>query len=167
MKMLKQYFSDLLIPVIITILLTSQTGFAQVNPGIAELTQRSDLIVVGRVNKVESEWNQDRTRIYSKISVSVNEFLKGQSAGTEISFLQPGGEVGEVGEVYSDIPRFKKSENVLLFLEKDKSNNLRVTNGMDGKFSYTVKAASGEKMIGGRINLNDFISEIKKNELLH
>ncbi len=167
MKMLRLFLLDFVIPVTIITFLAYGTDYAQVNRSVAELTRKSSLIVVGKINSIESEWNKEKTRIYSRISVSVDTFVKGQPAGDVVSFMQPGGEVGKVGEIYSDIPRFRKNENVLLFLEKDKSNNLRVTGGMDGKFSYTVKPATGEKMIDGRINLNDFISEIKKNELLH
>lgn len=167
MKMLRLLFPDQLLILMIIILFISGPVSAQENMTVAELTKKSDLVVIGKVNSVESEWNDSKTRIYSKVSIAVSELIKGANSGNEISIMQPGGEVGDVGEIYSDIPRFNKSENVLLFLERDKNNNLRVTGGMDGKYPVTINKSTGEKLIGGRINMNSFISEIKKNELQH
>ncbi len=156
-----------LITSLMVVLPASITLFAQVNNKIVELTKQSDLVFVGKVKEVQSEWNKDHTRIYSRITLKVDQLVKGNSQGNEVSFLQPGGEVGTVGEVYSDIPRFKDDENVLLFLEKTKYGaNYMVTGGMEGKFPVQVNSQNEQKTVGG-INLNFIIGQIKKVKLMH
>ena len=46
-----------------------------------------------------------------------------------------GGEVGSVGEWYSYAPKFKFTEEVMLFLHKNKQGDLNVTSSAKGKFN--------------------------------
>lgn len=152
---------------LVIVLSANITLFSQVNNKIAGLTRRSDLIIVGKVKEVHSEWNKNKTRIYSRITLKVDQLVKGNSPGNQVSFLQPGGEVGTVGEAYSDIPRFRDDENVLLFLEKTKYGaNYMVTGGIGGKFPVQVNSRNEHKTVGG-INLNFIIDQIKKAKLMH
>ncbi len=150
---------------IILVVLISITAFAQESSRITELTKKSDLIIVGKVQNIRSEWNRNKTRIYSKITLHVDQLVKGKSQGSEVTFLQPGGEIGTVGEVYSDIPRFKDKEDVLVFLEKAKYGlSYRVTGGMAGKFPVEVNTKLNQKTVGGT-DLNNIIGQIKNVEL--
>ena len=62
---------------------------------IAELTKRSDVIVLGTVAVVSSDWNLDRTAIETRIDLKVDEIFKGTVDQGKISFHQLGGKVGK------------------------------------------------------------------------
>jgi len=102
---------------------------------IEELSDQSDLVVVGKVSKIHSKWNKDKNRIYTDVTVDVEEFVKGSESGKTIVITHPGGEVGSVGEWYSYAPKFKPSEEVMLFLHKNKQGDLNVTKSAKGKFN--------------------------------
>ena len=108
---------------------------------IKNLSVAADVILTGKVTKQNSSWNKDKTRIYTDVSVEVDEYLKGNSSNKTLVVTTPGGEVGEVGELYTHMPRFSKDEEVLLFVKKDtKDMNYKVLNGEDGKMTlYTDK----------------------------
>ena len=155
----------LFITALILAVMMSLATFAQENGRIAELTKKSDLIFVGRVQGIHSEWNKNKTRIYSRITLKIDQLVKGEAQGSDVSFLQLGGEIGTIGEVYSDIPRFKDNEGVLLFLEKtDTGVNYRVTGGMEGKFPVEINTKLNQKTVGGT-DLNNIIGQIKNVEL--
>ena len=103
---------------------------------IESLAQRADAIVVGRVTSVRSEWNADKTRIITKVSVDVDEYVKGDSATKTMVITQLGGEVDGVGELYSHTAAFSQGEDVLVFVKKDSKNNLNVAGG--NRFSFLV-----------------------------
>ena len=100
---------------------------------VDELTKRADAVVVGKVTGLESEWSSDRSRIYTRVTLGVDRYLKGQGEGASITILTPGGEIGDVGEVYSHMPTFHKDENVVVFVEKDSEGRYRVAGGIQGK----------------------------------
>ena len=70
---------------------------------VADLAKRSDVIALGAVASVSSEWNSQKTTIYTRIELSVEDLFKGAASGEMLSFYQLGGEVGNtassVGEV--------------------------------------------------------------------
>ena len=89
---------------------------------IKVLSKGADVIVTGKVAKQKSSWNKDKTRIYTQATLQVDEYLKGNS-GNSVVVTYPGGEVGDVGELYTHMPRFTNDENVLVFLKKDQKDN--------------------------------------------
>ena len=67
---------------IVALLCSSERAAAQIESNrIQSLTQQADAIVVGKVSTVRSEWTADKTRIVTKVSVDVDEYVKGQPAG--------------------------------------------------------------------------------------
>jgi len=128
---------------------------------IEQLSDQSDLVVVGKVSEIHSKWNKDKSRIYTDVTVDVEEFVKGGESGRTIVVTHPGGEVGGVGEWYSYAPKFTKDEEVLLFAKRDKENNLQVTQGQEGKFRITKDEVTGKKKVGSFYSLNDLSSRIK------
>jgi uncharacterized protein YneR len=81
----------------------------------AELTNRSDLIVIGEVKNIESHWNPGET-IFTYVTVAVEKTLKGNQKEL-VTLRFPGGEVGEIGLWFSDSPEFSMGEKVKLFLK--------------------------------------------------
>jgi preprotein translocase subunit YajC len=118
-----------------TINANAQNHFKEMQKTIEQLSDQSDMVVVGKVSDIHSKWNKDKSRIYTDVTVDVEEFVKGGEPGKTIVVTHPGGEVGGVGEWYSYAPKFKPAEEVMLFLHKNKQGDLNVTNSAKGKFN--------------------------------
>ncbi len=134
-----------------------------IHSDLKKMTETSDAILTGKVVDQKSEWNTDKTRIYTKVTVKVDEYLKGAANQSTINIIHPGGEVGEVGEVYSHVPRFTSNENVLLFVKKQKDNdNYTVLDGEAGKISLMINSSTGEKVTAHNKKISAFIKEISR-----
>ncbi len=132
-----------------------------IHSDLKKMTESSDAVLIGKVVDQKSEWNTDKTRIYTKVTIKVDEYLKGSSNQSTITIAHPGGEVGEVGEVYSHVPRFTSNENVLLFVKKQKDNdNYTVSDGEAGKISLMVDPSTGEKVTVHKKKISAYKKEI-------
>jgi len=127
---------------------------------LENFVKRSEVIARGKVSQVKPEWDKEKSRILSKVSIDVSESYKGSETG-KLVITHLGGEIGEVGELYSHEPQFTLDEEVLIFAKRDKDNNLRVTRGYEGKLKITTDKTTGEKKIGASNSLNEFSSRIK------
>jgi len=139
------------------------TSFAQTNINeIKVLSEKADLILIGKVSERNSRWNKDNTKIYTDVSINVDEYLKGNGINDRIIVTTLGGEVGEVGEFYTHIPRFINEEDVLIFLEQDqKDMSYRVLNGEDGKLTLYKDNITGEKITSSHTKISSLKTEIK------
>ena len=139
------------------------TLFAQDEPArIKKLSQGSDVIVIGKVSQKESQWNESKTRIYTRTTVRVDEYLKGGDNGTFVEITSPGGEVGDVGELYSHMPRFENEEEVLVFLKRDiKTEDYKVLEGEEGKITFITDQESDRKVTTSNISISDLKTQIK------
>lgn len=138
-------------------------AFAQLTSSEVEsMSKNADLIITGKVTQQSSSWNEDNSRIYTLATIQVEEYLKGNNNSGPIVISYPGGEVGEVGEMYSHMPRFEDNEEVLVFLKKDdKSTNYKVFNGEEGKINVIVDPKTGEKVTTSNVQINSFKAQIK------
>ena len=125
-----------------------------------ELTRRADVIAIGKVTATRSEWDENKSRIVTRATMAVGEYLKG-NAGNELQITTLGGEVDGVGEWYSHVARFNKDEEVVVFAEKDKKGNFRVSGGRDGKIAIQKDKVSGVSGVADRMNLDDLKTRIK------
>ncbi len=142
--------------------LSSISAFAQSHSMNArELVSESEFVVVGQVASIRSQWSDDRSYIFSHVTVAVDEFLKGERSERMITVRQLGGEVGDVGEMYSHTARFLPDEEVLVFLKRDPRGDLQVTGGEHGKFKITRDRETGERMIEGRVPLDNVTRDLK------
>ena len=139
------------------------TSFAQnESAGMKKLTQRADVILTGKVIQKHSSWNETKTRINTKTTVQVEEYLKGKGNGNSVEITCPGGEVGEVGELYTHMPKFENNEQVLVFLKKDqKKKGYKVLNGEEGKITLQSDAKTNEKVTKSKVRIMDLKSKIK------
>ncbi len=124
------------------------------------LTKKADVVAVGRVTGLTAEWDQNKRRIVTHVTMNVGEYLKG-GAGSVMTITSPGGEVDGVGEWYSHTARFNKDEDVVVFAEKDKSGNFRVSGGQEGKISIKKDQASGQPRVSERVSLDEFKTRVK------
>lgn len=126
-----------------------------------ELTDRAELVAVGKVNALRSEWNTARTRIVTHVTVAVDQYLKGEQPRRSLVITVPGGEVDGVGELYTHAARFKNDEDVVVFVERDSRGTLRVLGGEQGKFSITKDQHTDKQMVSHQKTLDEFKTQIR------
>lgn len=97
-----------------------------------ELSQASSDIVVGRVERVASRWNDARTKIFTDVTVRVSQTLKG--ADGTVTFSQLGGTVGDLRQEVHGCPAFREGEEAVLFLWRDARGQAQLTGLGQGKF---------------------------------
>ena len=134
------------------ILLATVVPWAQVEAAtveamtLDEMAQRAEMIVVGRVMGSRSDWNAQRTRIYTYFTFEVERFLKGGAGEREITIRLWGGQVGGFTSMVPGTPQFIDGEEVLLFCSGSRARIPTVLGLSLGKFSITQNAA-GEKIL--------------------
>jgi hypothetical protein len=126
-----------------------------------ELAVESEVVVVGQVISIRSEWGGDRSYIFSEVTIDVEEFVKGEQNGRIITLRHLGGEVDEVGELYSHTARFLPQEEVLVFLKRDPRGVFQVAKGEHGKFSITRDQNTGRRMVEEGKSLENITRDIK------
>ena len=128
---------------------------------IKNLSEKAEVILTGKVTQMESSWNASKTRIYTKTTVQVEEFIKGNSNENYVEITHPGGEVGDVGELYTHMPQFEYNEEVLVFLKKDlKNNEYNVLNGAEGKITVLEDPRTKKKVTSSNLPIKELKSQI-------
>ena len=138
-------------------------SFSQLTSSEVErMSKNADLIITGKVKEQNANWNESKTRIYTHATIQVEEYLKGNNNGGSVIVTYPGGEVGDVGELYSHMPRFEDQEEVLVFLKKDeRSTDYKVFNGEEGKINVVRDPKTGEKVTTSNVQINSLKAQIK------
>ncbi len=131
----------------------------------AELTQQAEVVAVGKVAEIQSEWNATQTMIRTRVSISVDDFIKGNEPGGTITVYVPGGEIGTVGELYSHTPKFSSKEEVVVFAAKNKEGRYAVSGGPEGKFSVRRDAATGQRMVTETMSLEQLTNDVRAASL--
>lgn len=86
----------------------------------AQLATEAQAIVRGDVKAIRSEWNAERNYIWSFVTVTVSQSIKGEDvSGQDIEIKIPGGLVGDIRQVSSDQVTFQEGEDVVLFLGQE------------------------------------------------
>ena len=130
---------------------------------VDELTKQADVVAVGRVTALKSEWDEGKTRIITRVTLTVDEYLKeGTERSKTVNIVTLGGEIGDVGEMYTHVPTFRQSENVVVFLRKDNRGDYRVAGGTQGKYSIERDPESGKMTVAGSVAVDDFTRAIKQ-----
>ncbi len=118
-----------------------------VKKDLGTLTAETDLVLTGKVTGMQAQWEDNK--IYTYVTISAKNFLKGDRK-TEVTVKVPGGTVGDVACFVTGTPRFKKGEEVFLFL-KAKNNYFNLVGGYRGK--YTIKK---NKVLGPNLTVSEF-----------
>ena len=114
---------------------------------IAELTTRSDVIVLGTVISTSSDWDSGKTAIYTRIDLKVEQSFKGGASEKKISFQQLGGKAGDMVSEIAGTAAFKTGEKVVVFLFRKKKQSLEVVGSFQGKFSIEKRQPEGEMAV--------------------
>ena len=126
---------------------------------LQQKTVKADLIVIGRVIDAESSWDETKSNIYTYVSLSLEEVIKGCSSKKDITIKILGGAVGEIGAIVNEMPSFRKGERTLLFLERDlRSDNFFVVYGRYGKYEIS----QNNTVISKGVPLAEFLNEIRR-----
>ncbi|GHG73814.1 hypothetical protein [Comamonas sp. JC664] len=105
----------------------------QLRVDLSGLAVGADTVVHGVVRRVESRWSGDGMRILTDVEIQVTESLKGQPGGT-VLVTQPGGRMGDIGQVVHGLASFTPGEEVVVFLQKRGPRAFRVSDMAQGKF---------------------------------
>lgn len=84
-----------------------------------DLIENSEVIAVVKVASAHSYWGRD-SLIWTTYNFFTQERLKG-SLASSFSMEAKGGEVGEMGMINSNSPRFLQGKGYLLFLKRNES----------------------------------------------
>ena len=137
---------------------------------IPELTARSDVIALGTVSSIASDWNLNRMTIETRIDLKVEEIFKNTVDQKKISIYQLGGVVGDTASSVGETASFVESERVAVFLSKNKQERLQLVGFFQGKFSVerhpegemAVRRVPGISKPLDEIPLNHFKMQIQK-----
>ena len=105
-------------------------------------------VLIGKVRNIESRWNDDRTSIYSYVTISVENWLTRACSDKEITVKYIGGEVGDVGCWVSDQASFSMDDCVKVFLRLEETGEFTVMGGGQGKISLSNPASLGYSYSG-------------------
>lgn len=125
------------------------SAFAEISIRLTneQLTEQSDVIVIGRATDFTSRW-VDRTLV-TAVTIETAETLKGSAPGN-VEVILPGGVDANrkvpIAMTYAGAPQMRSDEEVLLFLTYDADLAGYVVTGFaQGKFSIVTQ--QGNKMV--------------------
>lgn len=98
-----------------------------------DLGEEAALVVRGKVARVESYWNVNHTKIFTRTRISVDETYKG-SVGPSLDLVQLGGIVGNVKVTVQGALQWKAGEEVLVFAEPYDATAYQVAGFSQGKY---------------------------------
>lgn len=127
-----------------------------------DLVQRADVIIIGKVTAMNSEWSRDRSRILTRVTISVDQHIKGEASENSVTIIVPGGEVDGIGEVYSHFARFKADEHVVVFAARDRRGQLQVVGGDEGKATVRREEDTGRQVVSDNESLQMFTAKLKR-----
>jgi hypothetical protein len=84
---------------------------------IEQMSEIAAVVTVGEVERVQASWNDDHTKIYTRITVRTTEVLKGGRDLESVTLKLIGGRVGEAIARLPGTPEFEPGQRVLMFLE--------------------------------------------------
>ena len=112
-----------------------------------DMVNQSEEILIGTCASIRSEWNEEGTKIYTYITFSVHNVLKGGESPQQITIRQLGGEVGDIGMRVEGASVFEEGEEALLFLRAGRKGYHRVVGLSQGKFSIKTDPVTQRKIL--------------------
>jgi len=107
-----------------------------------DLMAFSSHVVVGRVDSIESWWNEQKTFIYSHARIFVEECLMGTIESNWVVVRYMGGVVDGVRLWGSAEPRFWVGQRVKLYLKSEDAREFTVVRGWQGQFTLDGVSAT-------------------------
>ncbi len=131
------------------LLICSQANFATtvVIPSDDSLVIESRAIVRGRVLSVGTAFDETRQRVYTYITLRVQEVIKGQISERKIVIKELGGQTSDVGTLIYGAPRYTPDQNVILYLDTWGDGSYRTRHMYLGKYNIVTDAATGGQTV--------------------
>jgi Matrixin/Divergent InlB B-repeat domain len=109
------------------------------------LVEEAVAIVIGHVTAIQANYDRPHATIFTNVTVTVEEVLKGAIPIGEITLHERGGSFGDLHSWVGGSPSFVLGEKVLLFLRPDRHGRLRVAHLYQGKFTVSWDPVSAEE----------------------
>ena len=137
-----------LIVLLLFLLCSAQSSFATtvITPSDDDMVIGARAILRGKVVAIESSFDAQTERIYTYITIKVQEVLKGQITERRVVLKELGGQVGDRTTVIYGNPQFKKGEKVLLYLDTWADGSLRTYQMFLGKFNIVRDDLTGREV---------------------
>lgn len=129
-----------------------------------ELTQASQIVIVGDVLSVSSGWLHNRNDIATSVQVHVQEYVKsGTSRPSVITLRHPGGKAIDSSQrtwdmVVPGVPVFVPDAKAMLFCRK-RGEFWELTGWSQGYFRVQ-QTASGQEMVTRETGDVDFVNDV-------
>ena len=111
-----------------------------------ELARQADVIVKGRVQKLQTKTSSDRSTITTAVTLAVDEQWKGAPASS-LSIEQPGGSSGGITQRVAGAAEFALDEKVIVFLKREGRGHYVTVGGRQGKFTVKTDAQTGSDFV--------------------
>src|SRR5262245_485143 len=92
-----------------------------------DIAAQADAVVVGKVTKMTTHWDPQMGRLFTRITIAIDEVLKGDVTGSEVTLTQQGGTLNNLHSWVHGNPEFRRGEKVLVFIDEARDGTLRVT----------------------------------------
>ena len=131
---------------VLALLIGASSSWATLVPRMSfeEVVARSQSIVHGTVVRTWSDWDEDRTAIWTHYEIKVSASLKGEDGDTVV-VSEPGGSVDGKHMQIAGTPKYEMGEEVMLFAAPTPIGYLRTCGWGQGKFKVS---ASGDAPSG-------------------
>jgi len=111
-----------------------------------DLTNESTAVFYGKCTKKRCEWNEKKSKIYTYVTISPEEYIKG-NLGSEVVIAVPGGQVGNIIYEVSETPVFTEGEDVVAFVWKNPSGRNLITGGHQGRMKIEKDSKTGKRFV--------------------
>jgi len=131
------------------LLCTPVHGLSVVSRSFDELVQRADLVLVGTVSEVHSDFaagGLDQNTIFSYVNFSDLQVVKGQVNSETYVLRIPGGVVGRFAQDYPGIPAFQTGQRYLVFIRGNQHDFFPVVGISQGVFRI-LSNAHGQQVV--------------------
>jgi putative Ig domain-containing protein/matrixin/Ig-like domain-containing protein/S-layer family protein len=147
MRVLKQVSLKSLIQFVL-ILISANLSLATtvVVPADEAMLIGARAIVRGKVLSVGAAYDEQQNRVYTYITLRVQEVLKGQITTRRIVIKELGGVSGDRATIIFGNPRYTVGERVLVYLDTWADGSLRTHQMFLGKFDIVVDPKTGQEI---------------------
>ena len=131
------------------------------------MVQEAEVICLGSVIALESNWDEQHGVIYSLATIKVRQILKGAEPGETLVVRYLGGTVGDIGMSVPGAPAFRSGEDVLLFLTPEEDGSYCVIGMSQGKYAIEYDESTGTAYAKPDLSGLMFLDEREETEIAH
>jgi hypothetical protein len=141
----QKFFCSLFLVAILITCAHTASATTVIMPTDANMIIGSRAIIRGRVLNVESALDPQSNRIFTYITMRVQEVFKGQINERKIILKQEGGQIEGRGSIVFGTPQFTLDQEALLYLDTWADGSFRLHQYFLGKFDIVTDSASGQQ----------------------